>query len=156
MPASSEQIQQFRELRSKVIRGDRALACCLNNEKRLEGEILRILNEVIGFIENATPGQDLAFVPLVASPSLIGLAGRLVVVEAGAPLAVGAVIVATGASLLRVAETKVAYEVWGAMSTAIGTALSTRKSGCYDCMKRQVLSQKHPRQRMVAKIQRRL
>lgn len=156
MAASSEQQAQFKELRTHVVRADRALACCLNNEKRLEGDILRVLNEVIGFIENATADQDLAFVPMVASPSLIGLAGRLVVVEAGAPLAVGAVIIATGASLLRVAETKTAYEVWGVMSNAVGTALSTRKSSCYECLKKNTLSQKHPRKRVTEKIQKRL
>lgn len=119
-------------------------------------DVLRVLNEVIGFIENASSGTDLAFVPFAASPSLVGLAGRLIAVEAGAPLAVGAVIIATGASLARVAETKVAYDVWGAMSTAVGQALSTRKSGCYTCLKNKILSQENRRERMVAKIQRRV
>lgn len=153
---SSDQTSQLLELRKRVVRADDALRCCWNNEKRLEGEVLRILNEVIGFIENASAGVDLAFVPFAASPSLVGMAGRLIAVEAGAPLAVGAVIVATGASLLRVAETKVAYDVWGAMSTAVGQALSTRKSGCYQCLKNKILSQENKRQRMTAKIQRRL
>ena len=156
MAASAEQVKQISELRKRVVRADRALTCCWNNEARLTQDVLRIMNEVIGFIENATSNTDLAFVPLVGSPSLVGLAGRLVAVEVGAPLAVGAVIVATGAQLVRVAETKTAYDVWGAMSTAIGQALSTRKSGCYDCLKKNVLTQSHPRKRETARIQRRL
>lgn len=143
-------------MRKRVVRADEALRCCWNNEARLQMDVLRVLNEVIGFIENASSGTDLAFVPFAASPSLVGLAGRLIAVEAGAPLAVGAVIIATGASLARVAETKVAYDVWGAMSTAVGQALSTRKSGCYTCLKNKILSQENRRERMVAKIQRRV
>lgn len=147
------------DLRGKLVRADDALRCCRNQEKRLEGEILRIINEVIGIAANATGEEDLALVPF---PAAVGLTTKLQAVPktaaagAAAPLVLGAVVLSTAFDLLRVAQTQAALEFGDMISRAIGQSLSRRRSSCYECLKNKTLPQNAPRQRQVAKILRRL
>lgn len=156
--AKDEFRDQLVELRQRVIRADDALRCCANQERRLEGEILRIINETIGIVANAEEGAQLG---LVSVPGAIGLQTRIISIPATAagsavpPLVLGAVILSTGLDLFRLAQTQGALEFGDLISRAIGQSLSRRKSGCYECIKNKVLSQAAPRQRVTTKILRR-
>lgn len=139
----AEVTKQITELRKRVVRADRALICCRSGEARMLQDVLRITNEVIGAIANASDDNDLALVP---APALIGLQTRLVAVSAGAPLAVGAIVLASGVQMRSWAEQLGALEALEFFSTAIGAATAQRKSSCYECIKKQVLSQSAGRQ----------
>lgn len=150
---TTEVARQIRELRKRVVRADRALICCRSGESRMLQDVLRITNEVIGAIANATDDNDLALVP---APALIGLQTRLVAVSAGAPLAVGAIVLASGVQMRSWAQQLGALEALEFFSTAIGAATAQRKSSCYECIKKQVLSQSADRKYATERLRRRV
>lgn len=157
--ASPSERQQYRELRKRVVRADNALRCCAGESSRVQIEVLRVMNEVLGFMMNHRKGADLALVPaaLVAAPAeQIGIGYSIVEVSAGAPLAVGAIALGLAAGLDFIAESKSAYETWNVLNTAIGQALARRKSSCYECLKKSLLGQSKTRHRIREKILRRI
>lgn len=116
-------------------------------------DVIGAINQVIGFVANAQEGMDLALVP---APALVGLQTRLVSVAAGAPLALGAVVLVSSQTLMSIASQTRALEVLDLVNTVVGQTLSNRKSYCYECLKKSILQQNNPRKRETEKILKRV
>ncbi len=153
--------EQFLELRKRVIRADNALRCCGRAGAQVALDAVRIANEVLTALLQGGEHPDEA---LVLAP--MGLADVLKEVETtqtvqwvrdlpGA-IGIGAVLFTSGAELAAIANQTGALDAASAVARAIGTLTSTRKTGCYECIKAACLSQKHPRLSMTTKIRKRL
>jgi len=156
---TSEVQEQLRELAGRVVKADRALRCCRNAESRVQIDILRSINQVIAFIAAADDTLDLAFVPFAAAPAL-GLQGQFVGVSATATaagtLAAGAIVLLSGIQAASWSKTLGALEALDFVNKAVGTALSERRSSCYECLKRNVLPQSSERKRETVRYPKRL
>lgn len=153
VPTAEEERAQRARLAKRVIRGDVALSCCEGAERRYAQDILRIINEVGLFILNAKEGEDLALVPMTAPA--VGLTTRLVVGTGGAAV-LGAVVLASGAEVISMAQQTGALYAVELISNAIGQSTARRRSTCETCIRKSVLSQGHPRETQRTKIRRRL
>lgn len=144
---------QRRELTKRAIRGDQAALCCENESSRVNGQISRILSELLNALDQASSDPNLALI-IAPAPAIQGITLRAV--PAGGPLALGAIVIASAAQLINWAGTAAAYEMLAVTAQAIGQMFGTRTTDCYRCVKQRAFSQAAPRQRQTVKILRRV
>lgn len=146
MPSLTEQIK---ELRRRVIRGDKALICCRAQENKVMGEVTQMVGTVYNMITAMTNSKQ----ALVIAP--VGLAvGEEIGVQIGvsriwisqaAKIPVGAAIIMTGAQVLRWNAQLWATEMAAGIAAAIGTITKADRANCYECLRQRVLPQDNPR-----------
>lgn len=152
-------IAEYQELRKRVIRADNALRCCSSAEKRVAMEALSIVNSVLqAYLEASEQkkGYVLALAPWVSAGQVSTGLQRVIWITGAEAATLGLVVLGAAAELADIAKQTGALEAAEMVARVVGTMTETRVSSCYECMKRSVLSQSHPRHREKTKINRRL
>lgn len=149
-----------------MIRLDRAIQCCRQNQVRLMGRVNQAITGIASELPGLRPGHALALAPSapilvrVLSPSQYATWIRGLPLAAGT--AVGAVVV-LGAfpELENLISAKTAYETLSLVGKAIGIITQelykdNPEDGCSKCNRSKAFNQTHKRKRQTARILRRL
>lgn len=162
-----ERLTRREELGKRVVKGDRAYVCCESAATRLNLDITTVIGSFISALlaaPDAGPGLALALVPpaAVAPVSGVGI-GRVVLVAestisgVASASGLGLIVLLGSSALAAIAAQTAALEAAVGLAQAIGQAVATRLGDpCYDCLRKNVLSQSAPRLTIVKKIRKRL
>jgi hypothetical protein len=158
MPAYLEEEFEAELLSGKVIRASDALACCHNAERKLEIDIIQLLNVFLGWIQNGKPGEVLAFVPSPQTPPVEvpgtkpapvkpPVGPKWYTIPAEEAVALGLIVLLAFEQLAEIAQSTAAINLLVEIIKAIGTLMDNRGSWCFPCIASKTLSQSNPRRR---------